>query len=236
VDGKGSEFININCYHETNGAPGDQESPGTVNGLRMDGSWASARLKATQGRWISLLVAVVAAALLVATFTLPGVRLLESAGQTVPYAQGPVPSYQIYGYGIPTVSNGSLVNVTLTGFRPYSLQYTLSPTRGNLMLNAIAGPGSVGNSTTYSFAATAHGTYPLELYIVAYNGSGFTIRYSGTWSPFDFLPVYTSPAVFLIFASLAGVYYFGTRIPRQRNEEKVEAELEEERRRKESAG
>ena len=191
-------------------------------------------MKATQGRWISIAVAVMSTVLLVATFILPGIRLPEVAGQTVPYTSGPVPSYQIYGYGIPTVSSGSSVNVTLSGFRPYSLEYTLSPTKGVLLLNAIAGPATVGNASTYSFTATAQATYPLELQIIAYNGSGFTITYGGTWSPFDFLPVYTSPAVFVIFASLAATYYFGTRIPRQRNEEKVEAELEEEKRRKET--
>jgi hypothetical protein len=191
-------------------------------------------LKATQGRWISISVAVISTILLVATLTLPGVRTPQTAGQTIPSLPGAVPNPQIYGYGIPTVTSGSLVNVTLTGFVPYSLEYTLSPTKGDLLETAIA-VGSVGNSSTYSFTATAQGTYPLELFILDYNGSGFTISYSGTWSPFDFLPVYTSPAIFLIFASLAATYYFGTRIPRQRNEEKVEAELREERRRKERA-
>jgi hypothetical protein len=193
-------------------------------------------LKATRWRRISASAAVISAVLLVATLTLPGVRTPQSAGETVPYTPGAVSrSYLIYGFGIPTVTNGSQVNVTLSGFRPYSLEYTLSPTNGILLLRAIAGPGIVGNSSVYSFTATAQGTYPLELQIIAYNGSGFTISYSGTWSPFDFLPVYASPAVFLIFASLAGTYYFGTRIPRQRNEEKVDAELEEEKKRTKNA-
>ena len=169
--------------------------------------------------------------LLVATLALPGVRTPQTAGQTIPASPGSVPNPQIYGYGIPTVSSGSVVIVTLSGFVPYSLQYTLSPTKGDLLETAIAA-GGVGNSSVYSFTATARGTSPLELFILDYNGSGFKISYSGTWSPFDFLPVYTSPAIFLILASLAATYYFGTRIPRQRNEEKVEAELEEEKKRK----
>jgi hypothetical protein len=130
----------------------------------------------------------------------------------------------LFGYGVPSVPQGSEFNVSLSGYYPRSLVYTLSPTVGNQVLTALA-LGRVGNQSSYSFGAAAQGTYSLELLIIAYNGTGFTISYSGVWSPFDPLKVYTAPSIFLIMAGLAATYYFGTRIPRQLREEEVEREL-----------
>lgn len=152
---------------------------------------------------------------------------------------GTASSYLIYGYRVPPVSSGSTFQMTITGYKPlnqsleYGLQFSLTPVIGEKTLPAILGPVSINNESAHSYTAEAQESYSLELEVIAYNGTGFTIAYNGTWSPFDFLPVYTAPAVFLILASLAAAYYFRTQIPKQRNEEEVEAELREERRKAE---
>jgi hypothetical protein len=184
-------------------------------------------LKATLARKVSAMILVISVVLLVSTLALPDVKEPEAAQATVPPTPNPPGGYEIYGYGIPPVENGTVISVSLSGFVPGMLQYTLSPTVGNLVLTAIA-YGQVGDGPTYNFSATAEGAYSLELMVVAYNGSGFSIRYMGVWSPFDFLLVYTSPAVFILLAGLAGTYYFGTRIPKQLAEEKVQRELDKE--------
>ncbi|MDE1858792.1 MAG: hypothetical protein KGI26_06985 [Thaumarchaeota archaeon] len=183
-------------------------------------------MKATQARKASITLLVASALLLLLTLTLPQYKVPETATQVVPPTANPPGGYMIYGYGIPPVVEGSTISVALSGFGPRLLEYSLAPTQGNLILNPIAF-GRVGDGPAENFSAIAGGNYALELSIIAYNGTGFTIAYHGIWSPYDFLVVYISPAVFLVAASLAGTYYFGTRIPRQRNEERVEAELRE---------
>ena len=181
-------------------------------------------MKATQSRSVSAAVVVLSALLLAATLVLPNVRVPQTVQQSVPPWSTSQQDYQIYGYGIPSVTSGTYISVTLTGFKPYSLQYVLAPTIGNRILQPLAF-GEVGSGPNFTFSGTAEGTYSLELTINAYSGSGFGIRYSGVWSPFDFLRVYFAPAVFLLAASLVATYYFGTRIPMQLAEEKVEREL-----------
>jgi hypothetical protein len=183
-------------------------------------------LKPTQSRIVFAAVAVISSFLLASTLVLPNVREPEAAEQTVPPWSIAGQNYDIFGYGIPTVSNGTFISVSLSGFEPEELEYVLSPTAGINVLQPLA-IGKVGDGPTFNFTATAQGVYPLELTIIAYNGSGFKISYSGVWSPFDFLRVYSAPAVFLLLAGAAGTYYFGTRIPRQLAEEKVEKELQE---------
>ncbi len=165
---------------------------------------------------------------MVATITLPQIRLPQSELHVVPAAPS-ASGYQIYGYGVPTVSDGSLFSVKLSGYTPGLLQYSLTSVAGNSVVAVLSsGRPSTSNS---SFTVVARGGYSLEFSVIAYNGTGYTLEYSGVWSPFDFLAVYFAPAVFLIIASLAAAYYFGTRIPRQLNEEAVEKELEERRHR-----
>ena len=179
-------------------------------------------------------ILVASAALLVLTLTLPTVKEPQLVSRQVPPTVNPPGGYEIHGYGIPPVATASTINVTLSGFEPGHLQYSMAPTEGNLILTPIAF-GEAGDAPVFSFSAIAGGNYPLELTIIAYNGSGYSITYSGVWSPFDFLLVYTSPAVFLVASGLAATYYFGTRVPRQLNEEEVQAELERERRSKGTA-
>lgn len=165
---------------------------------------------------------------LVATLLLPTIK----EPQTVQAEVAPSSSVQgsrVFGYGIPTVENGSAINVTLSDFEPQDVEYYLTPTVGNNVLSALA-LGKVGDTPTSSFVVNAQGTYSLELTIIAYNGSGFALTYSASWSPYSILGVYITPGVFLVAASLASTYYYGTRIERQHNEEKVEKELEESRR------
>ena len=182
-------------------------------------------MKPTQSRMVFAAIAVISSVLLASTLVLPNVREPEAAQQTVPPWAIAGQNYDIFGYGIPTVSNGTFISVSLSGFEPQELEYVLSPTAGINVLQPLA-IGKVGDGPTLNFTAIAQGDYPLELTIIAYNGSGFKISYSGVWSPFDFLRVYSAPAVFLLLAGIAGTYYFGTRIPRQIAEEKVERELE----------
>ena len=188
-------------------------------------------MKATRWRRVSAFALLLSVAFLVATLLLPLLRLPETVQTVEPSSSNSSQSYQVYGYGIPPVNQGTIINVTLSAYKPYTLEYSLSPTIGNKVLAAIS-LGKVGSSPATSFAATAAGTYSLELTVIAYNGSGFHILYTGVWSPFNDLGVYIAPAVFLVAASLAAFYYFGTRIGRQLNEEQVERELEEARRRK----
>jgi hypothetical protein len=178
--------------------------------------------------WRKLSVGLTAASalLLAATLVLPGVGEPQVVRQQIPPWQVTEVTYQIHGYGIPTVTPGTVISVTLSGFQPGELEYVLSPVVGNNVLQPLAF-GKVGDGPDYNFTGTAQAAYSLEMTIIAYNGSGFNITFSGVWSPFDFLRVYTAPSVFLLTAGLAMTYYFGTRIPRQLAEEKVEAELEE---------
>ncbi len=185
-------------------------------------------MKATTWRGISRVALILSAALLVSTLLLPYVKLPETVQSTVPPFSPPT-GYQVSGFGIPPVVAGTQISVTISGYQARELQYTLSPVEGNRVLPPLAF-GQVGNGSDYSFSGTAADSYGLELTIIAYNGSGFTIRYSGTWSPFDPLGVYIAPAVFATAGSLAAFYYFGTRIGRQLAEEKVEEELERSRR------
>ena len=185
-------------------------------------------MRATTARKVSAVVAVLSVVLLGATLLLPGVKLPETERQIVPsWVVTPQQNYQIFGYGIPPVATGTSINVTFHGFQPAQLEYSLSPTNGNEVLTPLAF-GEVGGGPEYSFAVTAAQSYSLELTIIAHNGTGYSITIAGVWSPFDWLPVYLSPAVFLLAASLTATYYFGTRIPKQLAEEKVEAELKAE--------
>ena len=183
-------------------------------------------MKATRMRRASALASLASVVFLFATIALPYVKLPESAEQTVAQVTVDPPAYQVFGYGIPPVSAGSHVTVTLTGYTPFKVQYSLSPTAGNILLPALAS-GRAGNGSAVTFIVSAANDYALELTLIAYNGSGFTVRYSGVWSPFNDFNVYTAPAFFLLTASLAATYYFGTRIGKQLNEEQVERELRE---------
>ena len=169
-------------------------------------------------------LAVVAALFVASTLILPQVKLPQTAEDSV----APVPGatgYQIHGYGIPPVQAGTGVTVGFSGYAPGGVVYSLTPTLGSRSITPLAfGRLLVSN---YSFTVTAQDSYPLELAITAYNGSGYTVRYSGVWSPFDFVSVYFIPALFLFVASVAWAYYSGTRIARQLNEEAVERELGE---------
>ena len=176
------------------------------------------------------MLAVLSAVLLASTLVLPDVKGPQTVQQTVPPWDSSSLNNQIFGYGIPPVVQGSVINVTLSGFEPRQINYALFPTVGDVYLQPLAAD-RVGGGPSYSFAAIAQESYSLELMITAYNGSGYTIRYSGVWASFDFLLVYTTPAVFLFIASIAATYYFGTKIPRQLAEDRVHAELEEERKR-----
>ncbi len=182
-------------------------------------------MKATRWRRISSIAVVVSVAFLASTLLLPYAKVPEMVQQSVP-AFSPPTGYQVYGFGIPPVAGGTKVDVTISGYQPYDLQYTLSPTEGNKVLPPLAF-GRAGNGSDFSFSVTAADSYELELMIIAYNGTGFAVQYGGTWSPFDEFKFYVAPAVFLTAASLAAFYYFGTRISAQLSEEKVERELEQ---------
>lgn len=181
-------------------------------------------MRASTMRKLSAVFSVCTAILLVGTLVLPYVKSPQTVEHSASPWTGPPGSYQLYGYGIPPVDKGSSISVVISGYTPEELEYSLTPTMGNLLLPALAS-GGAGNGSTLSLTVKAQDAYSLELMIIAYNGSGFRVSYSGVWSPFNDLPVYTSPAVFLLAASLVGVYYFGTLIPRQLAEEKVEEEL-----------
>jgi hypothetical protein len=182
-------------------------------------------MRPSDWRRVSAASLVLSVVFLAATLGLPGVKLPQTVQQTVPATPPPAPEYQIYGYGIPPVLLGSTINVTLSGFNPHGLEYSLAPTLGSVSITPLA-IGKVGSGPVYSFASTAEESYSLELQIIAFNGSGFSIRYGGVWSPYDVLQGYITPAIFLVIASAAATYYFNTRIPRQLIDEKVEAELE----------
>ncbi len=190
-------------------------------------------MKATTWRKISRLALILSAALLISTLLLPYIKLPETLQRTVPPFTPPT-GYQVTGFGIPPVVAGTQVSVTISGYQAHDLQYTLSPVEGNRVLPPLAF-GEVGNGSDYTFSGTAADSYGLELMIIAYNGSGFSVRYSGTWSPFDPLTVYIAPAVFATAGSAVAFYYFGTRIGRQLAEEKVEEELERSRREAEAS-
>ena len=181
-------------------------------------------MKPTRARKVSVTILALSLVLLAVTLVFPHIKTPQSFSQTVPQSQGFI-GYQLHGYGVPAVSAGSTFTVALTGFVPGHLEYSLSPTAGNTVLAAL----SYGKPYTsnYSFEAVVPGGNSLELSIIAYNGTGYALTYSGVWSPFDFLATYTFPAVFLVMASFVAAYYFGTRIPRQLNEEAVVRELEE---------
>jgi len=189
-------------------------------------------LKATRGRLVSEVILVASVVLLVATLLLPTMKEPQMVRVEVPPSTD-LQGSRVFGYGIPTVDNGSVINATLSGYKPEDVEYYLSPTVGNTVLTALV-IGKVGSGPTSSFFVNAHGTYSLELTIIAYNGSGFALSYSATWSPYSTLNVYVTPGVFLVAASLASTYYYGTRIERQHNEERVQKELEESRKAKES--
>ncbi|MDE1853716.1 MAG: hypothetical protein KGI38_08220 [Thaumarchaeota archaeon] len=181
-------------------------------------------MKPSDWRKVSAASLALSVVFLAATIVLPGVKLPQTVQRTVPAIPTPAPQYQIYGYGIPPVLLGSTINVTLSGFAPKGLEYSLAPTLGSGSTTPLA-IGKVGSGQVYSFASIAEESYSLELQIIAYNGSGFSIRYSGVWSPYDVLQVYFIPAIFLVTASAAATYYFNTRVPQQLRDEKVEAEL-----------
>jgi hypothetical protein len=185
-------------------------------------------MKPTGQRKVSVALTVIAVGLIVATIFLPDVKVPQEVDRAVAAAPGASGS-EIYGFGVPAVKGGTVFNVTLSGFAPRSLEYSLSQIQGDRVLPPLAF-GKVGNGPSYSFQTLVNGSDTLELYLIAYNGTAFEVKYNGVWSPFDFLLVYFAPAVFLLMVGLAGVYYFGTRIPKQRNEEAVERELEEARR------
>ena len=180
-------------------------------------------MKPTGERKVSMAVSVMAVALIVSTVFLPDLKVPQTVDRTIAVAPGGSGS-EIYGFGVPPVSPGTVFNVTLTGFAPASVEYSLSPLQGNRVLPPLAF-GKVGNQARDSFQVVVNGSDPLELYLIAYNGTGFEVRYNGVWSPFDFVAVYFAPAVFLLMVGVAAAYYFGTRIPKQRSEEAVEREL-----------
>lgn len=184
-------------------------------------------MRARNARKVSGAIFGVAVALLFATLVLPTLKYPETASGSLPAVPGKTPSYQLVWYNIPPVQPGTLVNVTLSGFNPGSLEVSLSPLVGDSILPALYYV-TVGNQSTYSFSTLVTHSYSLQIIVVSYNGTGYTVRYSGVWSPFSDLGVYTAPAVFVIIASGLAAYYYGTRIKREEAEEAVNRELRDE--------
>jgi hypothetical protein len=181
-------------------------------------------MKATQWREIFDIVLVASLVLLALTLVLPSVKFPESENYVIPGLQVPSRSSQVEFYDIPPVDAGAEVNVVFTGFQPACVQFALSPVVGDQELKALA-YGTVGSGKSYSFSVVTNMTSELRLLALSFNGSGYTLQISSVWSPFYPIRVYTAPAVFLIIASGLGAYYYRQQVPRQRAEEKVEAEL-----------
>jgi hypothetical protein len=185
-------------------------------------------MKATGWGLVSKVLLAASVVFLILAFVLPAVKLPEV--QT--YVHQPNPQStgsDIEGVGIPTVNSGTKVTVSFTGFKPGSLEVDLLPVVGNQFLAALFA-GRAGNGSVYGFTVTANGTYSLELLVIAFNGTGYSMQYGATWSPFDPMRVYIAPTVFVIAMSAAGVYYFRIAAQRQSEEERVVKEVEERKR------
>jgi hypothetical protein len=183
------------------------------------------RLRATRGRELSDVIFVASLVFLALTLVLPTVKLPESENYLVSGSHVNGTTYQIEFYDVPPVDAGTQVNVAFSGFAPQSVQFALSPLQGDTLLRALA-YGTVGAGENYSFSVVPNITASLRLLAVSFNGTGYNVQISSIWSPFYDLRVYTAPAVFLILASGLAAYYFRQRVPRQKEEERVMAELQ----------
>lgn len=179
-------------------------------------------MKATQWRVVSNIVLIASLVFLASTLILPYVKFPESVNYSVAasHPAGETPRF----YDVPPVDSGTPVYVTFTGFQPEGLQFALSPVQGNTLLRSLA-LGTVGGGNNYNFSVVPRVTAELRLLVISFNGSGYTVQISSSWSPYYDLRVYTSPAVFLVVASGLASYYYRQMIPKQRAEEKVEEEL-----------
>jgi hypothetical protein len=180
-------------------------------------------MKATRWGLVSKLLLAAGCVFLFLTLVLPLVKLPEVQTYSHPpntKSNGP----DIEGVGIPTVNGGTKVTVSVSGFKPGSLEIDLIPVVGSQFLAALFA-GNAGSGPVFGFTVTANGTYSLELLVIAFNGTGYTMQYGATWSPFDPLRVYTAPVVLLIAFSAAGVYYFRIAAKREFEEDRVMREV-----------
>jgi len=178
---------------------------------------------------VSLAVFVAAVCSVGLSFLLPFVSLPQKVtypGPEVPYDGV---NYTINGYYIPTVAQGTPINLTLCCYQPHDVFLSLFPSRESEIAPtapSILTMNPVTNDST-SGSVLAPGTQPYGIFIIAYNHTAYKLTLSSVWSPFYVVRDYTE--WLLLFALASGVlaYYYWETAERRRNERKVWAELAE---------
>jgi len=177
----------------------------------------------------SLALFVVAVCSVGLSVLLPFVSLPQRVtylGPEVPYDSV---NYTINGYYIPTVAQGTSINITLCCYQPHDVFLSLFPSRESEIAPTAPSiltmnPTSNGSS---SGSVAAPATQPYGIFIIAYNHTAYTLTLSSAWSPFYVVRDYTE--WLLLFALASGVlaYYYWQTADRRRNERAVWAELAE---------
>jgi len=177
----------------------------------------------------SLAVFVVAVCSVGLSVLLPFVGLPQKvtySGPEVPYDSV---NYTINGYYIPTVAQGTPINITLCCYQPHDIFLSLFPSRESeiaptapsiLTMNPVVNGSSSGS-------VLAPATQPYGIFIIAYNQTAYKLTLSSAWSPFYIVRDYTEWLLLFALASGTLAYYYWQTAERRRNERKVWAELAE---------
>jgi hypothetical protein len=126
-------------------------------------------------------------------------------GPAVPYGPGDT---VVSGYYVPPVDARTKVSVTIDDFRPGALDISIFPTQ----VGDIAPAGVpvyvktpiINQTATFSVNASQ----PYGIYVISRNFTGFTLIIGATYSPFYWLPTYSSVAVIFVFAAGVLFYYY----------------------------
>lgn len=183
---------------------------------------------------VSLAIFVAAVCLMGISLALPFVRLPQRVtylGPEVPYDDV---NYTINGYYIPTVSQGTPINITICCYQPRDVFLSLFPSQESEI--APSGPSILTMNPTsngsLSGSVYAPATQPYGIFIVAYNHTAYTLTLSSAWSPFYVVRDYTEWLILFALASGVLAYYYWQTADRRRNERRVWAELAERSRQK----
>ena len=159
---------------------------------------------------ISLAVATIGIGFTLATLTLPLVRTHQTVaypGPTSPYGNSDT---TLSGYLIPSVAQGTAINILITGYTQNSLSFSMFATdEGALSPSGALVPLPLDFSqpqVSASFVSPATQAY--GIYIASKNHTQFVIALDGYWSSFTFLKGYSSEGLFVTLVGIFGYFYF----------------------------
>lgn len=159
-------------------------------------------------KYLSAALFVMSIVFFASIIALPQVKTPQHAvyrGPAVPYGTGDT---ALSGYYIPTVDAGSKVTISIDEFVPGDVDITVFPTQPGAIA-PTSGPVYI-KTPLFNLSATfkENVTQPYGIYVISRNGTKFTLGVEATYSPFYWLPAYSSIGVILVLATGVLLYYY----------------------------